>query len=246
MSAQAVVIEREGGHYRIRRGDRTLLAVPVPLFERYEAQEVFPPRWRSLREIHPLRRLFWSPETREFLMVGLEEHPARTVEGHGSNPYRSYLEGFWVPSPPLILLRPFWNPASLDAPFDEAARQLSLRAQRTMIETLSSLRPPEDWGAVLNATAPYLEALGVSPHPASPEPEALREVYLTPPGNLDDPSVSRVFEQIAIEHVGSLFPVLRNRSLEGFHALCLPALHTAEGLLDEARISHQQSPFRPH
>jgi len=243
---ETVVIEARAGRYEVTQAGEVLLAVPAPVFDRYEASDVFPPGWRARSAGHPVRRLFWNPESTEFLMAGLEAHPARTVEGGGSTPYRSYLQGFWVPEPPVLLLRPYWNPADPYDAFDTPARLRSLRAQKRFLETLTGLRPPQGWTAILNATDPYLEALGVNATGEPADPDAVRELSLTPPAGLDSPTVAQALEILATEHVGSVFPVLREGVLAGAHALSLPAAHAAQALLDRLGIPHQEGPFRPH
>ncbi len=243
---ETVVIEPRGGHYVVAQGSEVLLAIPVPVFQRYEAGAVFPPSWEAREESHPVRRLFWNPETAEFLMAGLDAHPARMVEGAGSTPYRSFLQGFWVPAPPVLLLRPYWNPPDPYDPFDAEARLQSFHAQRRFLRILAGLLPPAGWSAILNATDPYLDALGLDAKAAAPDPEDVREMSLTPPGSLESSQVAEALEILATEHVGHLFPVLRDGVLTGVHALYLPALHTAQALLDQLGIHHQVGPYRPH
>jgi len=243
---ETVVIEARSGRYEVVQGGTTLLAVPGAVFERYEPTAVFPPAWEARREGHAVRRLFWNPQTAEFLMAGLEEHPARVVEGWGSTPYRSYLQSLWVPTPPVLLLRPFWNPADPYEPFDAAAKNRSFTAQSSLLRILAGLRPPDGWSAILNATDPYLDALGVSASGAPPDPDAIREVSLTPPGSLASNAVAQALEALTTEQVGAAFPLLREGTLAGVHALCLPALHAAQALLDRLGIPHQEGPFRPH
>jgi hypothetical protein len=243
---ETVVIEPRGGHYVVAQGNEVLLAVPAAVFERYEAGAVFPPSWDGREESHPVRRLFWNPETAEFLMAGLGAHPVRTVEGAGSTPYRSFLQGFWVPSPPVLLMRPYWNPPDPYDPFDAEARRRSFHAQRRLLGILTGLLPPAGWSAILNATDPFLEAVGLDPAAAEADPEGIREVSLTPPGFLESGRVAEALEILATEHVGSLFPILREGVLAGVHALCLPALHAAQALFDRLGILHQEGPYRPH
>jgi len=243
---ETVVIEARAGHYEVSQAGEVLLAVPTSVFDRYEADDVFPPGWRPRADAHPVRRLFWNPQNAEFLMAGLEAHPARTVEGGGSTPYRSYLQGFWVPEPPVLLLRPFWNPADPYDAFDTPARLRSFRAQWRFFELLKGLRPPQGWTAILNATDPYLEAMGVNAAGEPADPEAVRELSLTPPASLDSPTVAQTLEILATEHVGGAFPVLRDGAFSGVHALSLPAVHAVQALLDRVGIPHQEGPFRPH
>ncbi len=243
---ETVVIEARSGRYEVAQGEHLLLAVPAAVFERYEAEAVFPPAWAARQESHPVRRLFWNPQTAEFLMAGLEAHPARTVEGWGSTPYRSYLQGLWLPTPPVLLLRPFWNPSDPYEPFDAAARRRSFDAQSRLLRTLTGLRPPAGWSAILNATDPYLDALGVNAPGTPPDPEAIREVSLTPPGALTSAPIAQALEILATEHAGAVFPVLREGVLAGAHALILPALHAAQALLDRLGIPSQEGPYRPH
>lgn len=243
---ETVVIEQRKGRYEVVQGEEVLLAVPAPVFESYEAASVFPPAWEPREVSHPVRRLFWNPDTAEFFMAGLEAHPARTVEGWGSTPYRSYLQGFWIPAPPVLLLRPFWNPSDPYDPFDAAARRRSFVVQTRLLRILGGLRPPEGWSAILNATDAYLEALGVEGGRALPEPDAMRELSVTPPVSLTCERAARALELLGTEHAGALFPVLREEALAGVHALTLSAFHTAQALLDRFDLPHQEGPFRPH
>jgi hypothetical protein len=243
---EAVVIEPSGGRYQVLRGKQLLLSVPRDLFERYEADVVFPPQWKAVNPAHPVRRLFWNPDSREFLMVGLEAHPARTAESFGSTPYRTFLHGFWIPTPPLLLLRPHWNPADPYDAFDGPARRRSFEVQRRFLDLLGNLRPPEGWSAVLNATNSYLEALGVSVHGPAPDSDAIREVSLTPPGALGDDAVAEALDTLANEQVGEAFPVLRGDLLSGVHTLDLPTVHCVEAVLDRLGIAYQHGPYRPH
>jgi len=245
-SFETVVIEARAGRYELRQGERTLLAVPRPVFEGYEADSVFPPAWRALREAHPVRRLFWKPTDAEFLMAGLDTHPVRAVEGSGSSPYRAYLRGIWLPNPPVLLLSPFWNPADPYDPFDEAARRRSFDTQMAFVGILSGLRPPSRWTAVLNATDLYREALGVSPEATSGSPPEVREGALTPPRPLQEGAARQALEAIALHHVGEIFPVLRAGCLAGFHALTLAAIQAAQALLAEFGLDSQDGPYRPH
>lgn len=247
MSAfETVVIEARSGRYEVTQAGEVLLAVPAEVFDRYEADDVFPPGWRDRAAAHPVRRLFWNPQTAELIMAGLDAHPARAVESRGSTPYRSYLQGLWLPEPPVLLLRPYWNPADPYDAFDMPARLRSFRAQWRFLEILSGLRPPPGWTAIFNATAPYLEALGVDLEGGPHDPEAIREISLTPPASLDSPTVAQTLEILATEHVGSASPVLRKGVLAGVHTLTLPAMHSVQALLERLGIPHQEGPFRPH
>lgn len=243
---ETVLIEARAGRYELRQGERTLLAVPRPVFEGYEADSVFPPAWRSLREAHPVRRLFWNPADAEFLMAGLDAHPVRAVEGSGASPYRAYLRGIWLPAPPVLLLSPFWNPADPCDPFDEAARRRSFDTQMAFVEILSGLRPPSRWTGVLNATDLYREALGVSTEATSGRPPEVREGALTPPRPLEEGGVRQALEAIALRHVGEIFPVLRAGCLAGFHALTLAGVQAAQALLTQFGLDSQEGPYRPH
>ncbi|MFU8856473.1 MAG: hypothetical protein ACNA8S_05635 [Deferrisomatales bacterium] len=243
---ETVVIEPRRGHYVLAQGTQTLLSVPASVFERYEASSVFPPSWAPKQPSHPVRQLFWNPDTLEFLMAGLEQHPARTAEGWGSAPFRSYLQGYWVPAPPVLLLRPFWNPADPEDPFDTAARRHSLEVQQRFLRLIGGLRPPAGWSAILNATAPYLEVLGVNRPGLPAEPGEILEASLTPPGNLSSAAAAQALERLATEQAGRVFPVLREGALTGVHALCLPDLLAAQAVLDQHGLLHQEGPFRPH
>jgi hypothetical protein len=243
---ETVIIETRAGHYELTQAGEVLLAVPEAVFDQYEADDVFPMGWRPRSPGHPVRRLFWNPENAEFLMAGLEAHPARTVEGAGATPYRSYLQGFWLPEPPVLLFRPYWNPADPYDAFDTPARLRSFRAQWRLLQTLTGLRPPSGWTAIINATDPYLEALGVNTSGTPVDPDAVRELSLTPAAPLASPAVAQALEVLATEHVGAAFPVLREGVLAGVHALILPALHAVQALLDRVGIPHQEGPFRPH
>lgn len=243
---EPVVIEPRGGHYRLAQGEELLLSMPRALFEAYEADSVFPPAWQSLDPAHPVRRLFWNPQTAEFLMAGLETHPVRTVEAFGTTPYRSYLQALWLPAPPLLLLRPHWNPPDPADPFDAPARRKSFEVQRRFLDLVGRLRPPPGWGAVLNATDPYLEALGVVPEGPGGSPEALWEVSLTPPAPLDRGDGAAALEELATACAGRLFPALRGGALAAVHALALRDQHESEALLTRHGLAHQRGPFRPH
>jgi hypothetical protein len=243
---ETVVIEQRKGRYEVVQGEQVLLTVPAPVFQAYEVEAVFPPAWEPREPSHGVRRLFWNPDTAEFFMAGLEAHPARTAEAWGSTPYRSYLQGFWIPAPPVLLLRPYWNPADPYDPFDAPARRRSLAVQSRFREILRGLRPPSGWAAILNATDPYLDALGVSAPGASPDPEEIRELSLTPPAALSLEAAAGVFDVVATEHAGKLFPVIREDALAAVHSLTLAGLHTAQALLDRAGLPHQEGPFRPH
>jgi hypothetical protein len=241
-----VVIDRAGGHYQLMQGRDVLLRIPGGLFAQYKADSVFPPLWRPREESHPVRRLFWNPDSREFLMAGLDAHPARLGEEFGSTPFRSFLQGFWIPTPPVLLLRPYWNPADPYDDFDRRARQTSFDAQWSFWNLLGRLMPPHGWNAILNATDPYLEALGVTLEGPPAEPEAIRELSLTPPGPVGDASIRKALEALAVENAGNCFPMIREGALCGVHTLCLPALHSAEALLRSLDITCQEGPFRPH
>ncbi len=246
MPFETVLIEARAGRYEVTQAGECLLAVPVSVFDRYETDHVFPPGWQARVPAHPVRRLFWNPQTTEFLMAGLDAHPARTVEGAGSTPYRSYLQGFWIPEPPVLLLRPYWSPADPYDPFDAAARQLSFRVQWRFREILTGLRPPAGATTILNATDPYLGALGVNLDGTPVDRDALRELSLTPPAPLGSPAVAQTLEALATEHVGAAFPVLGEDTLTGVHVLSLASLHAVEALLDRVGIPYQEGPFRPH
>ena len=242
---ETVTIEARGGHYEVHQGGRLLFRVPRDVFDRYEPDAVFPPLWKAREEEHPVRRLYWNPRSRELLMAGLEAHPARTAELYGSSPFRSFLQALWIPRPPVLLVRPFWNPATPREPFGPEARKENFRIQREFLEILARLRAPRAWTAVLNATQPYLEALGADPGP-HPEPGTVREISLTPPASLEDPAPREALRRFAVDHAGLLFPVVRPGLLVGIHALSLPACHVAEAVLQELDLLYQEGPFRPH
>ncbi len=244
---ETVVIELRGGHYRVVRGDEVLLAVPRDVFEAYDADAVFPPAWQP-RDTggHPVRRLYWNPGTREFLMAGLQAHPARVAEGWGSTPYRSFLQAFWLPRPPVLFVRPFWQPGDPTAPFDEAARQTSFHVQERFVDLLGRLRPPPGWTAVLNATTPYLEAVGVSLDARPVGPDAVHELSLAPVPGPRDPHARAALEAVATGHPGRLFPVVRAGRLVAVHALDLPARHQGEAVLREHGLGYQEGPYLPH
>jgi len=243
---EPVTIEAKGDRYELSRAGEVVVRVPSSVFERYEPDAVFPPAWPARNPEHPVRRLYWNPDTRELLMAGLEAHPARTAELHGGTPFRSFLQGFWVPRPPVLLLRPYWNPSDPYSPFDRAARVRSLRLQTEFVELLAGLRPPAGWSAVLNVTQEYLDGLGLDPHGIPAEPGEIREVSLAPPAALDRPAARKALEDIAVGHVGDLFPVLRSGALVGVHALGLPAVHAAEAVFQDQGLHYQVGPFRPH
>lgn len=245
---ETVLIEKAGDSYRLSQGAELLLRVPAAVFERYEAETVFPPQWRVREEgAHPVRRLFWNSESNEFLMAGLEAHPARTTEALGTAPYRSFLQGFWIPSPAVLLLRPFWHPSDPYDAFDAEARETSFRTQERFLEVLGKMRPPPGWTAILNATDAYLDTLGVTPEaPPPPETNAVREVSLTPPAPLRDEAGRTALRRLAVEHAGSLFPVLREGALVGVHSLDLRDALAAEALFDALGLLYQQGPYRPH
>lgn len=243
---ETVVIEARRGRYELRQGQQILLAVPRQVFENYRADCVFPPAWPPLGDGHPIRRLFWNPTDAEFLMTGLDIHPARAVEGAGGARYRAYVQGIWLPQPPLLLLRPFWNPHDPYEPFDEAARRRSFAAQMALVQVLAGLRPPSAWAQVLNATDLYLEALGVSPEASEQGPPQVREGALTPAAPLGNPTTQAALEELALQHVGEIFPLLRSESLAGFHTLTLGAVQTAQALLARHGFDTQEGPYRPH
>ena len=243
---ETVEIVPGGTHYRMLQSDRLLLSIPGGVFEGYEPDTVFPPRWRARHASHPVRRLFWNPDTLEFLMTGLDAQPARFVESFGSASYRSFLQAVWIPAPPVVLSRPFWHPSDPYEPFDGPARTLSLRTQLGFRATLSGLRPPGEWVWVLNATDAYLDALGAGIEGLPPEAEAVREVALTPPLDLGDPRAAAALEELATQHVGALFPVLRGDRFAGAQALSLSHIHTAAALLEKRGIQCQEGAFWPH
>jgi len=243
---RTVVIERDGGRLRLSQEGAVLLRLPASLLDRFAADSVYPPAWQALLPCHPVRRLFWNPTTDEFLMAGLEENPARVVEELGGSHYRAYLQGFWLPEPPLLLLRPYWNPEDPYDPFDDEARRESFRVQWRFREILGGLRPPQGWAAVFNAVDAYLDALGVAPEGPDGEPEELRELSVTPPAVLEDPTAKRALEALATREVGRVFPVVRDGALVGAQALDLDGLHRGEAVLAEAGLLFQQGPFRPH
>ncbi len=243
---QTVTIETRAGHYELSQGGEVLFRIPRAVFERYDAGAVFPPSWAPATREHPVRRLYWNPRSLELLMAGLEAHPARTAELHGTASFRSFLQGFWIPSPPVLLLRPFWNPDDPREPFGRRARERSFQVQMRLVGTLERLRPPSSWVVILNATEPYLEALGVNPDGLPPEPGAVRELSLTPPAPLEDEAAREALRTFAVEHPGTLFPVIRPERLVGVHALSLPAEHTAEAVLRKLGLLYQEGPFRPH
>ena len=243
---QTVTIEARGGHYELVQGGEVLFRIPRAVFERYDAGAVFPPSWAPAAREHPVRRVYWNPRSLELLMAGLEAHPARTPELHGTASFRSFLQGFWIPRPPVLLLRPFWNPGDPREPFDRPARERSFQVQMRLVDILERLRPPPSWAVILNATEPYLEALGVDPDGPPPGPGAVRELSLTPPASLEDEAAREALEAFALDHPGTLFPVIRPGRLVGVHALSLPAEHTAEAVLRGLGLLYQEGPFRPH
>jgi len=247
VSAAPVLIELQGDSYRVSRDHELLLRIPRTLFDVYTQDSVFPPTWPDATgTAHPVRRLYWNLETRQFLMTGLEQHPARVVESHGLTPYRSFLQGFWLPSPPVLLLRPFWNPPDPYLPFDQRARAHSLATQLRFHRLLEGMRPPRDWTAILNATDDYLDALGLTSLTGSRSPEAIQELSLIFPQRLDRPPAARLLDALSQEHLKRLFPVLCHGAVVGLHALGLDARYTAEALLQAAAIPYHPGLARPH
>lgn len=243
---ETVRILPRGGHYDLHQGDRLVFSIPTGLFEGYEANAVFPPHWRPLTPSHPVRRLFWNPASHELLMAGFEPNPARAVEAFGSTPFRSYLQALWIPEPPVLLTRPFWNPPDPHDSFDRSARTLSYRTQMDLRAALSRLRPPEGWTTVINAIDAYAEELGMGAEGTPAEPDGIRELSLTPPLDLTDEITGQALELLAIDHVGKAFPVLRGRFLAALHALSLSDLHSAAAALSRFGITSQEGAFRPH
>ncbi len=247
MAPAPVLIEQSGGSYRVSRGGELLLVVPRALFDTYAQDSVFPPSWPDTTGgAHPVRRLYWNPETRQFLMAGLERHPARVVEGHGLTAYRSFLQGFWLPEPPVLLLRPFWNPPDPYAAFDRQARSTSLDLQLRFHQLLAQMRPPPGWTTILNATDSYLEALGITSTDGSSDPEAIHELSLMPPQALGRPPAVRLLDALSQEHVRTVFPLLRDGALSGLHTLGLDARHGAEALLQASGTDYHPGILRPH
>ncbi|HSH69805.1 MAG TPA: hypothetical protein VK997_07795 [Deferrisomatales bacterium] len=242
-----MLIEQSGGSYRLSRDGELLLVVPQALFDTYAQDSVFPPSWPDATGgAHPVRRLYWNPENRQFLMAGLERHPARVVEGHGLTAYRSFLQGFWLPEPPVLLLRPFWNPPDPYAAFDQQARARSLGLQLQFHRLLAQMRPPHGWATILNATDAYLEALGITSADGSSDPEAIHELSLIPPLALGRPPAVRLLDALSQEHLKTVFPLLRDGALCGLHTLGLDARHGAEALLETSGSLYQPGILRPH
>jgi hypothetical protein len=242
---EAVEIVPAGTHYQLLQLGGLLLSIPRGVFDAYEPDTVFPPQWRPRVSSFPRRQLFWNPTTREFLMAGLDSRPARIVESFGSNPYRSFLQAVWIPAPPAVLTRPFWNPSDPYEPFDVPARTLSMRTQLSFRETLARLRPPEGCAWVLNATDPYLEAHGAGTGDPAPDADIVREVTLTPPLDLRAPEATTALEALATQHVGAVFPVLRGNRFAAVQALSLSNLHVAAALLEEQGIEYHEGEFWP-
>lgn len=237
-----VVIEREGAHYRVVRDGELLFRVPGGVFESYQADAVFPPLWTPAAGPEPLRRLLWQPRSKELLMGGPESQPAGLAEVFGNSAFRAYLHGLWIPTPPTVYLRPFWHPGDPYEPFDLRARRASYEVQRGFLSLLASLRPPAGWCAVLNAVEPVLESLM-----GAAEEDPLRELSLTPPGQLADPRVRGALETLALEQVGGCAPVLRDGTLlVGVWAPSLRDQQAAEAALAEAGLLCQEGPYRPH
>lgn len=241
-----VVIRAEGAYYVLTQSDDVLLRVPASVFERYDTDSVFPPGWKSSEDVHPVRRLYWNPRSLEFLMFGLDEQPMRFGDAFGPSGFRSFVQGFWLPAPPLLLVRPFWSPESPDQPFDTVARRQSYELQRAFLGVLGRLRPPDGWGAVLNAVDPYLDALGVNADGRAGDPDDLLELFLTPPAPLELPSVARALEVLVTQQAGGCVPVLRRGALQGVQAFGLRELQAAEAVLIERGIEYRQGPAFAH
>lgn len=241
METQPVVIDRSGGHYQVVRGGEVLLRVPARLFERFEANSVFPPLWEC-PEVHPVRRFYWNPDTLEFLMFGLDEEGVRSGDTFGPSGYRSFLQGFWAPTPPLLFLRPFWRPETPYDPFDAGARRLSYEVQLRFLRLVEQLRPPAGWGAVLNAVSPYLDALGLGAEGRPGDPDDILELSLMPPAPTKDPAVSALLERLAVEQAGDCCPVLRDGALAGVHALGRRELNAAEAAVAAAGLDCREGP----
>jgi hypothetical protein len=245
---QTVVIEPIAGRYRVAQGGRTLFLIPRAVMEQFEPEAVFPPEWPS-RESERLevRRLFWEPNTLEFLMADFEAHPARLVEELGSAPYRAYLQSLWLPPSGALLTRIHWNPADPYDPFDEQARRASLRVQLQFVQRMAALRPPEHWTVVLNVVEAYLEAVGLQGGPSSPAGELL-ELSLTPPlpwGNREGEGW-RALEAAGVALAGDCFPVVRAARFCAVHALSLRDLQAAEALLNRQGVLTKEGSFDPH
>lgn len=240
-----VLIARVGSHYQLTQAGEVLLRVPLRVFERFDASCVFPPLWVNA-DVHPVRRLYWNPDTLEFLMFGLDEQTVRFGETFGPSGYRSYLQGFWSPTPPAVFLRPYWRPEDPYDPFDDPARLVSLQVQRRFLAILDRLRPPEGWTAVLNAVSPYLDALGLNAEGRSGDPGDILELSLMPPAPLHDGRAAALFETLATAQAGHCSPVLRNGSLCSVHALGLSELHAAEAAVAAAGFYCREGPAFRH
>lgn len=246
-SRSPVVIESHGGSFLVTRDGELLLRIPRSLFDNYAQDTVFPPTWMDTTGVaHPVRRLYWNPVSRQFLMAGLERHPARVVEGHGTTAYRSFLQGFWLPAPPVLLLRPFWNPADPFAGFDDRARMESLQVQLSFYRMLSQMRPPAAWTTILNATDSYLDALGITSLDGDNHPEAIQELSLVPPLALDQTPATQLLERLSHRHLRSAFPVLREGFLHSLHTLGLHSRLATEALLSDFGAEYQIGPWLPH
>ncbi|MBI5442991.1 MAG: hypothetical protein HY900_17475 [Deltaproteobacteria bacterium] len=240
-----VVIDPAGAGFRVAQGGRDLLRVPAAVLEAYEADCVFPPEWGARGGASGERRLFWHPETLEYLMAAVEAHPVRVVEALGSEPYRSYLQGFWLPRFRALVLRIYWNPADPLDPFGEEARRESLRVQLRFLELLRGLRPPARWTAVLNATEAYLDAVGLNGADGL-DPETIRELSLTPPVRLATAEGARALELVGTRLASTCFPVLDEETLRGAYALSLQDLHTAEACLADLGLLTKEGAYEPH
>lgn len=242
-----LLIERTEGFYRVSQGADPLLRVPQAVFERFDANCVFPPLWSAEGGIHPVRRLYWNPETHEFLMFGLDENTVvRSGDVFGPCGYRSFLQGFWLPTPPVVLLRPFWKPDTPYDPFDGDARHRSFRVQQRFLSLLDRLLPPDGYSAILNATEPYLEVLGLDPTQAPGNPDEIFDVSLTPAVSLTDPEAAAALEHLAVHQAGDCFPILRQGTLVGVHALGLRERLAVEGELLRRGLACREGPGHAH
>lgn len=246
---EPVLIEREGGHYSLRQGDRTLLKVPNDIFESYNADAVFPPMWSQKGgdqgEQEP-RYILWHPSSGEFLMGPIRPRPPLLAEVYGSHPFRAYLQVFWMPLNCRLILRTYWNPENPSESFGPTAKKDNFRVQAAFTSIFARLLPPPAMTTTLNAIDRYQRIAGLDGVGEEADPAKIARLYVAPAASLEIPNVAEALRAMAVDFTGRLFPVLGANSLRWVEALAEGDLAEARKIFDRFGVHYSLEAFVSH
>lgn len=246
---EPVVIEKSGGHYAIRQGSDTLFMIPEDVFDAYEADAVFPPKWTAKAQAgqRPAPRyILWHHKSGELLMGSAGERPPLLAEVHGSHPFRSYLQAFWLPELSRMIIRVYWNPENPSDAFDTTARKENCSVQKQFIETIMRLMPPKNIIITLNAVDRYMRVKGLDGTGLETDPSQIYAAHLTPPSGLADEKTGSALTCLLTAMAGRVYPTITTEQLFLIETLSQTDLDDAKAKLAELGLTTDEKQQMPH